>query len=62
MDFGEALRLMKEGQKVRREDWVYVGYICIADDGLIRDDENDRYMKMGGLDDDLLAEDWEVAE
>lgn len=60
MNFGEALQLMKDGSKVRREEWIEDTYIFIYD-GDIRDEEGFNYIKQG-ITEDILANDWEEVE
>lgn len=63
MNFGEALELMKQGKKVRRESWQYEGLyktkrLYIRDNELYADfglDVESAYIAHK----DILAEDWE---
>lgn len=62
MTFDEIFPALRQGAKVRRESWCEESYIYLAEDLLFRDEDGDRYFKMGGIDEDLLGFDWEVAE
>lgn len=62
MDFSEALQLMKQGKRVRRECWIDDTFIRIADDDRFRDEEDFDFIKQQGITEDILANDWEVYE
>lgn len=62
MDFSEALKMMKDGAKVRREAWMEDCYIYLAADHRFRDEEGLDYLKQQGITEDILANDWEEVE
>lgn len=71
MDFGEALRALRDGKRVSRESWTYVGE-CVILQGqyegalsvvaphLLRRQPDGVYQPWTPRHDDLLAEDWEL--
>lgn len=68
MDFSKALLRMKQGKKVRRNEWPYGDYAFLDEsDGILTYYEtdvfnNEQYLCDVLCSEDLLADDWEVAQ
>lgn len=58
MDFGWALRMMKDGRKVARKFWNE-GYYCYIDDNDILITDEYQVTDFLLLSKDVLVEDWE---
>lgn len=68
MDFGEALKALRQGYVVKRASWTGVALGIVTDPPLEPDGRlsilypDGSYTPFGKLDADLLAQDWTVAE
>lgn len=61
MNFEEALKALKEGEKVRRKSWIHICYLKLDSFGLEIYVDGKTIPYVLGYD-DLNAQDWEVVE
>lgn len=69
MDFSNALKLLKEGKNIRRQEWKDGAYIYLREHYYIKgryeivDEEGMPYLHSWmTAEEDILANDWEEAE
>lgn len=61
MTIEEAIKVMKEGKKVRREDWKPNSYIWLDEENMLKDDNNKLTSFVFDCD-SMLNDTWEIFE
>lgn len=61
MTIEEAMKALKEGKKVRREDWKPNSYIWLDEENMLKDDNNKLTSFVCDCD-SMLNDTWEIVE